>query len=198
MMDGSAAPRPVLPLPGPLDQDPTTVLVRMAAPRAAAVGQLVDSTDPGRQVARQMLTTAVAGLPRGMWDEQILRWLAGRDVSLVATVASLLRRAWQAGIATGRAERVEEHQAVQEMRTLLAALTGELEDARRETRQAEDDLRERDTELGEVLAERDRLSIALRAIEDAAAGCRAGEPLPADTALTTLLTVIATAAGGAR
>lgn len=176
----SRAPRPVVPLPGPLALDPTTAVAELAAAAGVPVGQ----------VAREMLTAAVAGLPRGMWDEQVLRWLGDRDVSVVATVASLLRRAWLAGIATGRAERVEEHEAVQQMQALLAELGDDLQDAEREAHELQDELRAKDAELGEVLAERHRLAVALRAIEDAAAQCRAGEDTTADTAVSVLLTVI--------
>jgi hypothetical protein len=94
---------PVMPLPGPLDAEPLADL------RAAALALGLDETQrPSGTVARAMLATAVEGLPLGAYDERILGWLSGWDSGTTAAVASLLRRAWTAGLQAGRMEIREE------------------------------------------------------------------------------------------
>lgn len=82
-----------VPLPGPLNEDPTE-----------HIGNLV--------TARRQLAAAVSGIDLGHHDLRIVAWVQGKDISVIATLASLLRRAWEAGIAAGRAERVDEAPAV--------------------------------------------------------------------------------------
>lgn len=98
------AARPVLPLPGPLDDDP-----------AAAVREMASDGDALR-VARTMLASAVIDIPRGAQDERVITWLAGWDVSTIATIASLMRRCWQAGAAARHAELEDEIAALREGR----------------------------------------------------------------------------------
>lgn len=57
------------------------------------------------QAARRMLMTALSDLQMGTWDVEIRSWLLGKDPEVVATIASWLVRAWQAGLAAGLDER---------------------------------------------------------------------------------------------
>lgn len=63
------------PLPGPIDEAPW----------------------PPETEARAMLTTAVEGLPLGDYDRRILAWVEGWDSPTIATLASIIGRARQAG-----------------------------------------------------------------------------------------------------
>ena len=60
-----------------------------------------------RPEVQQMLLQALAGVDVGVDDRRIVEWLAGFNTEAV-TVASLIRRAWQAGVQTGRGERLDE------------------------------------------------------------------------------------------
>ena len=91
-----------------------------------------------------MLASAVIDIDRGAFDDQVITWLAGQDVSVIATVASLLRRCWQAGSEIGRAEVVDEAPAV-------AAAQAEAADLARRLKQA--------------IAERDAAREELEAVE---------------------------------
>lgn len=147
--------RPVLPLPGPLEVDPTAAVYELAGPAPdAEFGMPL-------QLARAMLASAVVDVQRGAFDERILTWLAGWDVATVATVASLLRRCWQAGAAAGRQEVLDERPIVQHLRASLAAL--------------EDDLWDRNARVAELLLARDsaRSEVALLTASEAAAQERA-------------------------
>jgi DNA-binding transcriptional regulator YhcF (GntR family) len=86
----------VRPLAGPCDQDPTVLVYELAQGRGDDDGGAARA----HQVARAMLAAAVVDLPRGGWDEQVLTWLARWDISVVATVASLMHRCRLAGAAT--------------------------------------------------------------------------------------------------
>lgn len=89
------------PLPGPLHERPR-----------------VDSA-----TSKAMLTDALTGIELGAYDDRILAGEAsGWDAPTRATVASLLRRAWAAGVAVGRAELAEESAAVARLRAELASL----------------------------------------------------------------------------
>jgi hypothetical protein len=88
-----------LPLPGPLHADPTGVVSAACGP----VRSVADLSAPMRR-ARGMLRTALLDVELGPWDERIVAWLDGWDVSVVATVASLLRRAFEAGQVLSRVE----------------------------------------------------------------------------------------------
>lgn len=88
-----------VPLPGPIEADPTDELRDLADPRGAP-----ERVVPVGDVARWMLHQALGGIRLGAFDRQIVAWLAGRDAPTIATVASLLRRAWHAGMDDGRAE----------------------------------------------------------------------------------------------
>lgn len=121
-----------IPLPGPLHTEPLEV------DHARAVAQLSEATQR---------------LPWGAFDDRIRLWLGGKDASVVATVASWLRRASEQGTAAGRTERVDEAPTVQHLAasldrstraatfcaTRLSALLIELEIAA--TDQADADLR---------------------------------------------------------
>jgi hypothetical protein len=74
-----------MPIPGPIEGNPLTHL---------GDGDPIDS-------ARLMLTTALdelaaAGVQFGVYDGQIIRWLATWDYAVVTVVASLLHRALHA------------------------------------------------------------------------------------------------------
>lgn len=95
-----------VPLPGPLEHDPTTAVTEQARKTG-----LTPET-----VARAMLGAAAVRLQRGAWDEQVLTMVATRwDVSTIATLASWLRRAFEDGIAVGHAELVDATPRVQEL-----------------------------------------------------------------------------------
>ena len=88
--------RPVLPLPGPLAQDPTPVLAELAG-----------SVDLAPGLARTMLASATVELARGVFDDAALAVVSGLEPGTIAAVASLFRRAWQAGASAGRVEAVD-------------------------------------------------------------------------------------------
>lgn len=123
--------------------------------------------------ARTMLASALVDVERGAYDDQVVGWLAGRSAPHIAVVASLLRRCWQAGAAAGRREVLDEKPLVQHLRASIANL--------------EDDLRDRNGVVAELLTERnvaraeaDRYAQALDAIVAAVAVFEgelgAGEP----------------------
>ena len=66
--------------------------------------------DTGRDEAGEMLRIALAHAGTiGAFDRTIITWLCGTgDGGIVATVASLLRRAWQEGVKAGRREVLDE------------------------------------------------------------------------------------------
>lgn len=114
----TGAVRPALPLPGPLDEDPTGQVYGIAAePTRMLDGVVHDRAD---HLARAMLTSALVDVELGAYDERIVQWLMRWDVGTIATVASLLRRAWQAGVAAGRVEAAEELAAIVEWREVDA------------------------------------------------------------------------------
>jgi len=91
------------PLPGPIAVDPYSELLDLANAQSPG-GDIT----PAGEVARAMLGAALDGIQVGSYDEQVIAWLQGRDASTIAVVASLLRRAWTAGLAAGRMEIREE------------------------------------------------------------------------------------------
>lgn len=126
-----------LPLPGPLQRDPTSEVQRLAlaainpnsgAGPAQKQAQVVLTS---QRLADAMLFSALAGINLGDWDGQIINWLREKDVSVVATVASLLRRDLEAGVESGRRERLNEH-------PVIAALTTRVEDLERQIEQLRD------------------------------------------------------------
>ena len=95
------------PLPGPIAVDPSSELLDLASPGSS--GSVPDTSVPDTSAAaRAMLAAALDGIQLGAYDEQVIAWLQVRDASTVAVVASLLRRAWTAGLAAGRMEIREE------------------------------------------------------------------------------------------
>lgn len=92
-------------------------------------GQPIDTpleTEPnaGRVEAAEMWRIALLHVGvLGGWDRTITAWLAGKGPDVVATVASLLRRAWQAGLKAGRREALDEAGA---LRVELDRVTGQL------------------------------------------------------------------------
>ena len=197
-------PRPVLPLPGPLHQDPTSEVHRLAL---AAVGPSTGAGPAQKQaavgvtaqrVADAMLFAAFADLELGEWDAQIVNWLRVKDVSVVATLASLARRCFEAGARAGRAEVVDEVPLVGHLRASVAAL--------------EDDLRDRNARVGELLRSRD---VARGEVEDLRAAARVVRDVVRDATSTAstalddegadrqaiaehLIAVVRNATGGAR
>lgn len=78
-----------------------------------------------------MLSAALAGLDLGAVDRRAAEAIRTLDPETIAAVASLLRRAWQAGVDVGRAEQVDEHPRVQALDNALADLTHEADELRR-------------------------------------------------------------------
>jgi hypothetical protein len=76
------------PLPGPIEELPLSAVTDVEA--------------------RAQLAAATDGLPLGGCDAEFLEWLAATDTRATVVVASLLRRAWTAGLAAGRMEIREE------------------------------------------------------------------------------------------
>jgi hypothetical protein len=62
--------------------------------------------------ARAMLAQALTGVELGGLDREILAFLPTVDTRATVVVASLIRRAWSAGVQVGRAERLDEVAAV--------------------------------------------------------------------------------------
>jgi hypothetical protein len=124
----------VLPLPGPLEEDPTGEVYELAGPDAHN-----PRTNRPLELSRTMLRTALVDVERGAYDERIIAWLAGWDVSTIATVASLFCRCYEAGSAAGRAERSEERPTVKRLRANIARLVDDLGTLQREAREAEAD-----------------------------------------------------------
>ena len=87
-----------IPMPGPLEADPAGT-VDLAT-------------------ARAQLDEATSGLPLGAWDQQVIEQFGAMatpviaPVSLIATVASWLRRARNAGVEAGRRGAVDTNPAV--------------------------------------------------------------------------------------
>ena len=107
---------PTLPLPGPLDREPTHEVYAMA---------------PGRPVeaARAMLQTSLDGITLGAYDQRIVTWLQDWDIPTVATIASMNRRLREAGRAEGRTEQVDESPTVQHLAAALGQTTRALDAA---------------------------------------------------------------------
>jgi len=78
-------PKPPPWLAGPIDTDPTVAVFLL--------GELADKAERLAALGR-----ALAGVELGAYDRRILEWLAGWDLSVVATVLSLLYRARAAGL----------------------------------------------------------------------------------------------------
>lgn len=103
-------------MPGPLEADPAGT-VDLAT-------------------ARAQLAEAVSGLALGAWDRHVVEQIAGMatsfiaPLSLIVTVASLLRRARETGLEDGRREAVDTTPAVD----LLAAEVNRLAHALGECR----------------------------------------------------------------
>lgn len=183
--------RPVLPLAGPLEEDPTNAVEFLAAEPS----RILDGVqDRALAMARTMLASAVVDLERGAWDERVIEWLAGKDVSVIATVASLLRRAFEAGVAAGRSEVVEEQPLVQHLRREVSKLVAEVEEATEEVRGLEDELRAAD-------AKTDRFRQALVDLAASAEDIDArldADRLTSQGAYERLLGEVRDAVGGAR
>ena len=148
------------PLHGPFDTDPTDAVYTVAADAhdgATPFGSLTV-----RDVAGSMLDTAVNGLPLGAYDALILAWLRNQDLDVMATVASLLRRAWLAGVETGHDEALDETRTAPEvegLRLALACITAAAWEA--------------DRQLGDETADRQDIAEALiGTVETATRGAR--------------------------
>lgn len=59
-----------------------------------------------------MLRHALTGLELGAYDRDAMDFLASTDTRVTVVVASLIRRAWAAGVDVGRAEALDESAAV--------------------------------------------------------------------------------------
>lgn len=158
----SGVVRPVLPLPGPLDQDPLEAVAAIAAEHA----QLVVST------ACTMLACALVDVECGAWDERVVEQLAELDASVIATVASLLRRCWQAGAAAGRAEVQAELAEAEATVTRLADERDGLQAARLELRTV---CRDREARIRELEQDRDATAQALARVAGQYAARPAGQ-----------------------
>ena len=108
-----------------------------------------------------MLDTAVNGLPLGAYDALILAWLRNQDLDVMATVASLLRRAWLAGVETGHAEALDETGTAPEVEGLRRALSRITSAAREANRQLDDETADRQ-EIAETLI--DTIKTATRGV----------------------------------
>lgn len=142
--------RPALPLPGPLDEGPDLAVCAVAG---GSLGAL--------KAAREMLTNALADVEIGRYDRLIVGWASDMlDAASIATLASLLRRTWEAGAGAGRREVVDE--------TAVGARLAEVE-------------AERDRLLAEVAT----LRTSMGAIEAAVRTFygRVGDPVEATTSL---------------
>lgn len=109
----------VPPLPGPLDRDPTSDVYDLAGGQPHVPDDLIRP----RTLARAMLTTALEDVQLDTWDEYVITWLKSWDVGTIATVASLMRRCWEAGVTVGYSEVVDEQSAVQRAQAEVEALT---------------------------------------------------------------------------
>jgi hypothetical protein len=120
---------PRTPLDGPLTHDPT-----------AAMYQTGQGTYPeARERCDGMLAAAVEGLHLGAWDRQILTWLTIKDMSVVATIASLLWRARHAGppgCPDRSATSTRLYRTCQELIVQVTELTAERDHLRAELQQA--------------------------------------------------------------
>lgn len=112
-----------LPLPGPLEVEPTRQVYALLGPDGEARRDPGAGVFPAMDLAREMLDEALTGIPLGAYDARIVGWLKGWDVPTVATIASLLRRCFVAGAEAGRREVVDEHPTAQQLRAPLGALT---------------------------------------------------------------------------
>jgi hypothetical protein len=68
-------------------------------------------TEPnvGKAEAGEMWRVALLNVGLlGAWDREIAAWIDGKDAGIIATVASLLRRAGKAGVVAGRREILDE------------------------------------------------------------------------------------------
>jgi hypothetical protein len=120
-----------VPLPGPIETDPTGVL-------AAVADRYVDAerVDPAGEVARAMLQESLSRVVLGAYDRRIVAWLSGWDQPTIATVASLLRRSWTAGVEDGRGE------ADTQLRESLTQRDADLDQTARDLAATEDKRRE--------------------------------------------------------
>jgi hypothetical protein len=130
--------QPVVPLPGPLDQDPTIASERAAAGSFVPLGPVTAAT---------MLSLALARIGIGRWDRELAGYMLG-DASTTATVASWLRRSYEAGVADGRAERVEETETIPRLQGMVTAVTQRLDSALADS----DALRRKVTDLARQMA----------------------------------------------
>ena len=122
-----------IPMPGPLEADPAGT-VDLAT-------------------ARAQLDEVTSGLPLGAWDQQVIEQFGAMatpviaPVSLIATVASWLRRARNAGVEAGRREAVDTTPAVDVLAAEVNRLTHALRACRDEVaelQQAIDETRNKD------------------------------------------------------
>jgi hypothetical protein len=90
-----------VPLPGPFDTEP--------------------DVDPA--AAHPMLLAAVDGLPVGAWDRLMIDAHAEADPKVTAWLASMLRRAFTAGLDAGRAEAADEMPSVKLLAREVSRLT---------------------------------------------------------------------------
>lgn len=66
----------------------------IAAAREFAAEQ---GADPFRAVGGLMLVHATVSVEQGAYDQQVIDWLAGMEPQMCASVAGLIRRAYEAG-----------------------------------------------------------------------------------------------------
>lgn len=96
---------PAIPLPGPLDHDP--------------------SAEVTADLACAQLDAGLNRIALGDYDRSIAAWVAGWDASVIAAVASWLRRSYEVGITDGYRERLDEH-------PVIARLTARLDELERQ------------------------------------------------------------------
>jgi hypothetical protein len=101
------------PLPGPIEELPLSAFTTAQA--------------------EAMLAQALSGVELGGFDREALDFLAARDTRVTVAVASLMRRAWAAGVEDGKSERLDEAVAVakarQDLRTLALTVLAAAERA---------------------------------------------------------------------
>jgi hypothetical protein len=86
----------ILPFPGPLHDDPTPEVYALVGP----VASWALDKYPAKDLCRAQLAAAVEGLELGDYDRRVLEFLGGCDIPTIATVASLIGRAREAGRVT--------------------------------------------------------------------------------------------------
>lgn len=98
---------PRIPVPGPLDHGPHWTVCAQSI---------------------EQLTYALDRITLGIYDRQVRDDVVGRlDPGGIAAVASWLRRTFDAGVAAGRRERVDETDRVQRLEADVALMRSEVE-----------------------------------------------------------------------